>query len=142
MHGPTSPAVRFPPREPNRSPTRTEAPLRAAATAAARPAGPLPTTRTSVGSATGIVRVYVRVSTLIPLSLVLTPCPSTRPFDYADNAQAPGSGPRQNPAHYWRSPRPLQQWHTETQGSRAAQSPAGCPGTSRSTAAERLVRPG
>src|SRR5690625_636083 len=67
MHGPTSPAVRFPPREPNRSTSRTDAPLRAAATAAASPAGPLPTTRTSDGFATGIVRVYVRVSTLIPL---------------------------------------------------------------------------
>src|SRR5690625_4602265 len=108
MHGPTSPAVRFPPREPNRSTSRTEAPLRAAATAAASPAGPLPTTKTSVGSATGIVRVYVRVSTLILLLLVPAPYPWTRPLVCADSVRAPGPDPHRRHAYSQRPPRPLQ----------------------------------
>src|SRR5699024_7807397 len=142
IHGPTNPAVRFPPREPNRSISRTDAPLRAAATAAASPAGPLPTTKTSVGSATGIVRVYVRVSTLILLLLVPAPYPWTRPLASADSAQLPGPDPHRRHAHSQRSPRFLLPRHTGTRGSCADRRPLRRPGTSRSTAAGRLVRHG
>ena len=53
MNGPTSPAVALPPRKPNRSTRTVFAPVRPLATAAAMPAGPPPTTRTSVSAATG-----------------------------------------------------------------------------------------
>src|SRR5579871_5032551 len=46
----------LPPKQPLRSTSAVRAPARAAASAAARPPGPLPTTRTSVPRMTGISR--------------------------------------------------------------------------------------
>ena len=52
----TIPPDARPPRYGYRSTSVTRAPLRAAATAALTPAGPPPTTRTSVASTTGVAR--------------------------------------------------------------------------------------
>src|SRR3954469_14367814 len=65
MNGPTSPAVAFPPRNPNRSTSTVLAPLRALATAAAIPAGPPPTTSTSASAATGTSFAYGMRSTSV-----------------------------------------------------------------------------
>ena len=52
----TPTAVMLPPKHPNRSTNVTSTPVRAAASAAAKPAGPEPTTRTSVSWITSICR--------------------------------------------------------------------------------------
>jgi hypothetical protein len=98
--------VMFPPKQPYRSSSVVRAPARAAARAALKPPGPLPTTRTSVSWTTSTVRAASVIAFISRGQARVGP--GSRRLDGehrrrldADADAAPGTSPRASEADIW-----------------------------------------